>query len=107
MDKITVKTNNVPRDIIDGFQLSADERKEFDYLAWDKIDAGEDSALFFRYRGDLYDLGNFMRGNPVTDDSLPAQLRTWDGYMSESAFSAIVVRYANDNESVIVGYVYS
>lgn len=55
---ITIRTNNVPRPTIDAYELTDNERKEFDYLKWDKIDAGEDSATFFRFKGQLYDLGN-------------------------------------------------
>lgn len=108
MGDIKVRTNNQPRDIIDAYALTADERKEFDYLNWDKIDAGEDSASFFRYRGELYDLGEFMAGNAVPADSgLPAHLSKWDGHHADSYFSATVVRYVNDGEQVIVGYVTS
>lgn len=96
---VTVITNNVPRDIIDAWQLTPAERAEFDYLDWPAIEAGSDSASFFRYRGDLYDLGEFSRWSTAPD----AELRRWDGYMGESFFSALVVRFANDNESVVVG----
>ena len=59
-----ITTNNVPRDTTDAWELTPDERKEFDYLDWAKIDAGEDSASFVRYRGDVLDLGTFMRVFP-------------------------------------------
>lgn len=106
---VKVVTNNVPREIIDGWQLTADERAEFDYLDWPAIEDGRDSASFFRYRGQLYDLGEFtadyglMRGS-----GLPAHLSDWHGYLSESAFSAVVVRYVGtDCESIVVGTVLS
>lgn len=51
-----IKTNRVPRNIIDAYELTADERKEFDYLNWPAIDEGSDSASFIRYKGQLYDL---------------------------------------------------
>lgn len=103
-----VITNNVPRDIIDGWSLSATERSEFDYIDWAGVDEGTESASFFRYHGSLYDLGEFSRDYGITRDAgLPAHLAAWDGYMSETAFSAVVVRYANDFESVVVGRVLS
>jgi hypothetical protein len=89
-------TNNVPRFTIDAYELSEAERKEFDYLNWDKIERGEDSATFFRYKGQLYDLGEFM----VTHDT--SLLNEWSGYSEDSFFSGIVIRYVDD-ESVIVG----
>lgn len=31
---ITVRTNNVPRDVISGHELTPAEREEFDYIDW-------------------------------------------------------------------------
>lgn len=87
-------TNNVPRDLIDAAELSPKERAEFDYLPWEDIDAGIASATFLRYRGPLYDLGEFMRS-----DAFPS----WDGYASDSYFSGIVVRLVDNGERCIVG----
>ena len=105
---VTVKTNNIPRDIVDAWELTPAERADVDYLDWQAIEEGRESASFFRYRGSLYDLGEFTADYGMTKGSgLPDHLSRWDGYMSESAFSAIVVRFANDMESVVVGYVYA
>lgn len=95
---LKIRTNNVPRPIIDGFELSPVERLEFDYLDWDAIDDGADSASFFRYRGELYDLGEFMRIEWEEHD-----LNGWDGYQSDSFFSGLVVKYANDFEDIVIG----
>src|SRR5690606_28676698 len=109
MTGITVRTNHVPRDIIDAWELNEQEREEFDYLDWPAIERGETSASFVRYRGTLYDLGEFMSthtyglghagGFAETHD-----LQWWDGYLSETFFSAIVVKYVDDGR-VIVGQV--
>lgn len=99
-DDMRVITNNVPRNIVDAYELSETERSDFDYLKWDAIEAGEDSATFFRYRGDLYDLGEFSTTSGMPEFS---PLVKWDGYLSDSYFSGIVVRYANDFEQVVVG----
>jgi hypothetical protein len=108
MSDVTVVTNNVPRFTIDAWDLTAKERAEFDYVKWDKIDAGEDSATFFRYRGQLFDLGEFQRDYGITKGAgLPAHLSKWDGYASDSAFSATVVRLSDDGETVVIGRVYS
>ena len=100
---ITIRTNNVPRDIVEAYELTEKERKEFDYLDWEKIEAGEDSASFFRYQGQVYDLSEFMWTGTLQDQDL----KGWDGYMSDSYFSGIVVKYVNDNKQVIVGTYYS
>lgn len=93
---LVVITNNVPREIIDGWQLTAKEREEFDYIDWNRIEEGNDSASFFRYKGELYDLHEFMR-SPEPG---------WDGYQSWSYSNGLVVRYVNDYEDVVVGYFY-
>src|SRR5262245_31429871 len=94
-----ITTNNVPRDILEAYDLTADERADFDYLDWRALEAGEDSASFFRYRGQVYDLGEFMRwDNP----SSPTRAG-WDGYRSDSFFSGLVVRYCDDHERIVVG----
>jgi len=96
---MTIKTNNVPRDVIDAYELTADERTQFDYLDWDAIEDGRDSASFFRYRGELHDLGEFERwDNPAS----PTRGH-WDGFRSDSFFSGLVVRYCEDFEHVVVG----
>ena len=104
MSDLTIITNNVPRDVLDGYELTLDERKEFDYLNWQAIEAGEDSASFFRYKGQLYDLGEFMTTHGMPEFS---PLRAWDGYQSDSYFSGILVRYVEDCERIAVARFYS
>lgn len=97
-DSITVITNNVPRDVVQAYELTPAERGEFDYLDWDAIEAGSDSASFFRYRGEVYDLGDgFEISMPR---GIPGQ---WDGFRPDSFFSGILVRYCDDYERVVVG----
>jgi hypothetical protein len=103
MSELTIITNNVPRNLTDDYELSPEERKEFDYLNWDKIEAGEDSATFFRYKGQLYDLGEFETTRLMPEFS---PIRKWHGYHSDSFFSGIVVRYANEDQ-IVVGRFYS
>jgi hypothetical protein len=104
-----IVTNSVPRPIVDAWELTPAEREEFDYLDWPAIDEGSDSASFVRFKGDLLDLGEFSRDYGITRDAgLPEHLSKWDGYRSDSAFSATVVRYTRpDCEEVVVGRVYS
>lgn len=105
---LTVVTNNVPRDILDAYELSPKERESFDYLDWEAIADGRESASFFRFRGQLYDLGEFSRDYGITRGSgLPDHLARWDGYMGETAFSAMVIRIVEDGERVVVGRVIS
>lgn len=104
MSELQVITNNVPRPVVEAYELTLAERAEFNYLDWHAIDKGEASASFVRYKGTLHDLGDFM-----TTRDLPEyhELRKWHGYASDSFFSGIVVRYCQDYEYVIVGRYYS
>ena len=115
----TIKTNNVPRDVINAWELTPTQRAEFDYLDWPAIDEGSDSASFVRYRRDLYDLSEFVRiiprsgqlgpigfAHPVEDNS---PLAAWDGIRTDSYFSGIVIRWHRDEfgqsdyERVVLG----
>jgi hypothetical protein len=91
--ELKITTNNVPRLLLDANQLTAAERAELDYLDWDKLDSGELSASFFRYRGRVYDLGEFQVNAP----------EGWDGIAPDSFFSAVVVRICPDQDYVVVG----
>ncbi len=86
-DDIKIITNNVPRDIVNSWELTVAERAEFDYLDWDAIEDGRDSADFARYKGQLYDLGD-------TEGTFPADRRWF--YVSDSFFSGVLFRYAPD-----------
>ncbi len=91
---VTIRTNNVPRAIVTGAQLNDREKAEFDYYTNDELE----NALFFRYKGGVYDIGEFL--------SAPESLKPWQGYSSTSYFSGMVIRYTDDVESVIVGAYY-
>lgn len=103
MGDLTVITNHVPRFIVEGHEVTADERAELDYVDWRAVDAGEESFSGFRYKGTLYDLGEFTRwDNP----SSPLG-ESWDGMQSDTFFSGILVRYCEGFESVIVARYYA
>ncbi len=103
MTDLTIITNNVPRDIVEAYELTEADRSEFDYLDWDAIESGNDSAQFFRYKGKTYDLGEFE----VWDNPASPTRGNWDGFRSDSFFSAVVVRYVDDFERVVVGMCFS
>ena len=99
---IDITTNNVPRDVIEAYELSEKEQKEFDYIDWKKVEAGEDSASFMRYKGQLYDLSEFTSVQAL--QAFKGYFNGWDGYQSDTYFSGILVKYTDSSfESVIVG----
>lgn len=99
-DKMTIKCNQVSREVLYWHDLSEKEQKEFDYL---DSDDHRESASFFRYKGNVYDLSEFMRiDKSVAPHPQREGWERFDGYSSDSYFSGILVRYVYDNERVIV-----
>lgn len=99
MSELTIITNNVPRDVVEAFELSSDERAEFDYLDWAAIDRGEGSAQFVRYKGELIDLAEYSVSYGIPAD--------WQGIRSDTFFSGTLVRYCDDYERVVMARYYS
>jgi hypothetical protein len=98
MIEFEIKTNNVPRAIIYGYELTENERSEFDYIKWD--DESAVTEEFFRYKKELYHLGDIETtlGYPAFKDS------GWDGIITQAFYFGILVKYAGeDNDQVIVG----
>jgi hypothetical protein len=110
---LTITTNNVPRDLLSGWDLTERERKELDYVApVDDSEAwGNEVDRFFRYRGQIYDTHEFVRivppggidPNPYVFRDHAGELSKWDGIQTDSYFSGIVIRYCDDFERVVVG----
>jgi len=93
-----IVTNNHYRGVLTSFDLTQKEAKEFDYL---DLENGEGS--FFRYKGQVYDLGEFF---PWDNPASPTR-SDWDGFRSDSYFSGIVIKYSDCLEAVKVGVVLS
>tara|TARA_R110002074_G_scaffold254109_1_gene426197 strand:- start:71 stop:334 length:264 start_codon:yes stop_codon:yes gene_type:complete len=85
-----VITNNHYRNILNAYDLTSKELKGFEYL-------GEGEGSFIRYKGRVWDLGEFTQ----TD------LEGWDGISCDTYFSGAVVKFSKDYETVKLGYVYS
>jgi hypothetical protein len=85
-------TNNQYRPILNWHELTEAEQKELDMYE----DVQESS--FFRYRKWTYDLCDFWR-----TDSNDHWKDKWDGYKTDSYFSAILVKYSECGEALRVG----
>ena len=93
---IKIITNNVPRNILYGYELTEKEREEFDYLDKEELEWHS----FLRYKGMIYDLDEFFAVSEYQNDPF----KEWDGYQSNSYFSGILVKYVpSDCEEIIVG----
>tara|TARA_R110000803_G_scaffold59101_6_gene117477 strand:+ start:3094 stop:3444 length:351 start_codon:yes stop_codon:yes gene_type:complete len=98
-----IRTNNTPRATIYGSELTPHERTEFDYVE------DLESHTFFRYRGSVYDPGDFTTTSKGPWNlGLPEGFDAWDGYAADSMFSGVLIRFPdNDEETIIVGSFYS
>jgi hypothetical protein len=90
MAELTIITNNVPREVVEAYELPIEVRDEFDYLDWTNIEMGWDDRQFVQYKDQWYDLGDFISTNAPGLDAF----KEWDGYVSDSFFSGVLVKYA-------------
>jgi hypothetical protein len=88
---LRVVTNNQPRETLQYWQLTDDEKKEVDYRD------ENDGATFFRYRGNLYDMEIYFHNSGFS---------TWDATAADSFFSGTCIKLLDGGESVIVGTYY-
>ena len=84
-----IKTETESFEILSAFDLTDEEIGEFDYLE-------ETEGSFFRYNGNVYDLGEFMRSGD-------GELSEWDGFCSETAFSGVLVKINHEDDTLTVG----
>jgi len=96
MSDLKIICNNKPRHVLTWHDLTESERAEFDYLS---DNDRELDASFARYRGWVYDLGEFMK--------TPDELKPFHRYASDSFFSGTLCRFVNHGDSVIMGRYYS
>lgn len=98
-----LKTNYQWRELfaLEDARVPEKERADFDYIE------GEDrhSTRLFNYRGSWYDSHEFT----IAPDSV--KRIGFDGIQSESAFSAVILRYYDDegyyhDDEIIVGYIH-
>lgn len=87
-------TDNKWKHFTYGYEMPKSVLKDYDHL-----DESESYDQFFRYRGVWYHLSDFLN----IDHAVSVPLRVWDGYYSESAFSAVVIKISSDSESYCIG----
>lgn len=85
------------RDLIQGYELTTQERQNFDYYDDNEIL----EQTFFRYKGEVYDLGDFMR---IPSDSYLAYFG-WQGSLATSVWSATLIKLSSDGEQVMIAQI--
>jgi hypothetical protein len=94
-----IKTNNQYRYITYFCELSSKVQAEFDYL--NPEDDDDQSRHFVAYRGQWYDLSEFLRCEGK-------ELSEWDGYSADSYFSGVLCKYSPyDTERVLMATYFS
>lgn len=108
----TIITNNVPRDVREAWSLNGEEldalKKEFDYIDWEQVEAGEWNFAWITYKGENYDLGDFQSVSELSDFH-EFRKQKWDGFRSDSYFSGILMKWVPGTnwEQVIMGRYYT
>ena len=92
MSNLTVVSNGHYREILGWHDLTLAEQSDND---WDT----EQEGSYFKYRGHMYSLDEFMR---ISEGS-PFDRGAWDGYSSDSYFSGVLIQMSNCGDGVKVG----
>ncbi len=90
-----IVTNNNPRPLVYGYELSDKEKSEFDYLE------DLEYETFVRYQGMTLAISEFIR---LSDDSEEAK-QGWSGVYGMNAFCGILIKLDNCAEYAVVGKV--
>jgi hypothetical protein len=99
MDDLRITTNNIPRDVLDGYDLTETERAEIDYRDWSVPDDDDGNGgdgwdtSYVRYKGTLYDLDDL-------DSKAGGSVAGWDGYKGHSFSFGVVFRYPRDGREI-------
>lgn len=92
---LIIRTNNQPRPLILGFELSDKEREEYKDLI-DNID----ERTFFRYKGNVYLLDDILTTTYAQD----LKEKGWHGYTTDTYYSGVCIKLVDDdNDYVVVG----
>ena len=91
-NNMTIKTNHNYRPLLNAYELT---KRELNILG----NYLEEDAMYFRYKGEIYNLGDFTRTASLHE----GPLKEWDGYLSDSFFSGIVIKLNEEFDMVKVG----
>jgi hypothetical protein len=94
---VKIITNKQWRNILDWYELTPKEQAQFEYLDTALKQA---CASFGRYKGNVYNLGEFMR-------CPTEEFKAWHGYNSDTYFSGVLIRFSRDEDAVMFGRYYS
>jgi hypothetical protein len=96
-----IVTNNIPRNLIYGYELTDNEKIDFDYIDNENID----TENFIKYKGAIYHTGDMMAIN--ARELFPLGFNEWHAYESQSFFNGVLFKFSDDGETVVCGRYYS
>jgi len=102
MSDLKIRTNNVPRPLLQGYEIPESElADQFDYLS----EQEQEDRRFFKYQGIYYSLDQFMK---YTAEEGP--FKGWEASAGDSPFSGVLIRFPRDewncieSDQIICGY---
>jgi hypothetical protein len=106
---MNIKTNNQYRYYTYFCNLAPKVQAEFDYL--DPENEDHQYRRFVKYKGQWYDLNDFLRCNLRCNKILRREggdIGQWDGYSADSYFSGVLCKYDQyDSERVLMASFYN
>ena len=98
MSELRIVTNNNNRQFLYGYDIPDKVLEE----QFDHLDEDEKCDNFIKYRNNYYHISDFMRIEHNEN------LKGWDGYLSDSYFSGILIKLSeDDNESYKIATYYA
>jgi hypothetical protein len=92
-------TNHKFREFLFGCEIADKKvRDEFDWMS----DEDFKEASFIRYRKNWYALSEFL----CVQNEATGDFAGWDGYMSDTFYSGVLIKFSSDNEFVKVATFY-
>lgn len=102
-ESLTIKTNNIPREMISFQDLPERSKCDFNYLS----EGERYESRLVKYRECFYDVyDSEVNRNDGAFNSKCFPIK-WDSYISDSFFSGVLFQLAEDNECVICATYYS
>jgi hypothetical protein len=96
MAELKIISNHHKIPLIYWYELTDKEKSEFDWIINNNDDPND--FTFFHYKNNTYCLSEFMRIDNNDD------MKSWDGYSSDSFFSGILVKYTDDSNYIIAAW---
>mgnify|MGYP003384678371 FL=1 len=94
MTTLKITTNNVPRLLLYGYELPANQYTEFDYLTPEEYE----QASFIAYKGNYYHTGDLMRID--SREFFAGPFYEWDAYEGNTYFSGVLFKFSECGEYV-------